>query len=131
MSDWSCPKCNLRSGQTCADRECPGLAKAVGQAFRTQRSSAGGEAMSDISPRRVVELATRVHGSKKRGYAFAGQELGVAWDTCRKIDGGETPGSKIPTDVVQEAFDLFRQQRITQLLTELEQLEKLVLERTQ
>lgn len=39
MSDWSCPKCNLRSGQTCADRNCPGLAKAVGQAFRTQRSS--------------------------------------------------------------------------------------------
>lgn len=47
MSDWSCPKCNLRSGQTCADRDCPGLAKAVGQAFRTQRSSAGGEAMDD------------------------------------------------------------------------------------
>jgi hypothetical protein len=39
MSDWSCPKCNLRSGQTCSDRDCPGLAKAVGQAFRTQRSS--------------------------------------------------------------------------------------------
>ena len=92
---------------------------------------AKGEAMSDISPRRVIELAISVHGSKKLGYTFAGQELGVAWDTCRKIDGGETPGSKIPTDVVQEAFDLFRQKRITQLLAELEQLEKLVLERTQ
>jgi hypothetical protein len=34
MSDWSCPKCNLRSGQTCSDRDCPGLAKAMGQAFR-------------------------------------------------------------------------------------------------
>ena len=87
--------------------------------------------MSDISPRKVVELAISVHGSKKRGYAFAGQELGVAWDTCRKIDGGETPGSKISPDVVQEAFELFRLQRIAQLLTELKQLEKLVLERTQ
>jgi hypothetical protein len=27
MSDWSCPKCNLRSGQTCSDQDCPGIPK--------------------------------------------------------------------------------------------------------
>ena len=84
--------------------------------------------MTDISPRKVVELAISVHGSKKRGYAFAAQELGIAWETSRKIDTGDTPGSFIPQRVVQETFEAFRQQRIAQLLAELRQLEELVLE---
>ena len=84
-----------------------------------------------ITARSVIELAISVHGSKKRGYASAGQELGVAWDTCRKIEGGETPGSRISPDVVQEAFELFRLQRIAQLLEELKHLEDMALENEQ
>jgi hypothetical protein len=75
-----------------------------------------------INPRSVVELAISVHGSKKRGYTFAGQELGVTWATCRKIDTGETPGSRIPPDVLRDAFELFRRQRIDQCQSELDWL---------
>ena len=75
-----------------------------------------------ITPRSVIEMATRVHRSKKLAYYYAAQQLGISGHTPRKIEQGGTPGSFIPKDVVQEAFDLFRQQRITQLLTELEQL---------
>jgi len=27
MSDWTCPKCTLRPGQTCSDQDCPGIQK--------------------------------------------------------------------------------------------------------
>jgi len=56
MSDWSCPKCNLRSGQTCSDRDCPGLAKAVGQAFRAQRGDSDLEVWKEVCYALEAEL---------------------------------------------------------------------------
>lgn len=83
MSDWSCPKCNLRSGQTCADRDCPGLAKAVGQAFRTQRSSAGGGAMSDLDAK-VHAAVARMRVDFADGYRLAAK---VALAALEPTDG--------------------------------------------
>lgn len=81
--------------------------------------------MSDISPRSVVELAIRVHGSKKLAYAMAAKQLGIAWETSRKIEVGDASGRRIPVGVVHRAFEVFRQQRMEQMRAEMERLEGL------
>ena len=87
--------------------------------------------MSGVTPRSVIEMATRVHRSKKLAYYYAAQQLGISDHTPRKIEQGSTPGSFIPKDVVQEVFELFRRQRIAQLLEELKHLEDMALENEQ
>jgi hypothetical protein len=56
MSDWLCSKCNLRSGENCANQDCPGLAKAVGQAFRTQRGDSDLEVWKEVCYALEAEL---------------------------------------------------------------------------
>ena len=56
MSDWLCSKCNLRSGENCANQDCPGLAKAVGQAFRTQRGDSDLEVWKEVCYAHEAEL---------------------------------------------------------------------------
>jgi hypothetical protein len=68
-------------------------------------------------------MATRVHRSKKTAYYAAAQQLRISCHTPRKIEQGGTPGSFIPQRVVDEAFEVFRQQRIAQIRAEMEQLE--------
>jgi hypothetical protein len=77
-----------------------------------------------ITPRDVVAMAIRVHGgSKKLAYAMAAKQLGIAWETSRKIEVGDTPGTRIHQNVVRAAFEVFRQQRIAQIRTEIGLLE--------
>jgi hypothetical protein len=76
-----------------------------------------------VTPRSVVEMATRVHRSKKLAYYAAAQQLRISCHTPRKLEAGDTPGSFIPQRVVDEAFEVFRQQRIAQIRAEMEQLE--------
>jgi hypothetical protein len=78
--------------------------------------------MSAITPRDVVAMAIRVGGLKKVGYDMAARQLGLSWDTARKIDEGKASGGSVPTDVVCQAFEAFRQQRIAQIRAEMEQL---------
>ena len=76
-----------------------------------------------ITPRSVIEMATRVHRSKKRAYYAAAQQLRISCHTPRKLETGDTPGSFIPQHVVEQAFEVFRKQRIAQIRAEMEQLE--------
>jgi hypothetical protein len=76
-----------------------------------------------ITPRSVIEMATRVHRSKKLAYHAAAQQLRISCHTPRKLETGDTPGSFIPQHVVEQAFEAFRQQRIAQIRAEMEQLE--------
>jgi len=75
-----------------------------------------------VTPRSVVEMATRVHRSKKAAYYAAALQLRISCHTPRKIEQGGTPGTFIPQRVVDEAFEMFRQQRIAQIKAEMEQL---------
>ena len=76
-----------------------------------------------ITARSVIELATRVYRSKKRAYHAAAQQLRISQHTPRKLEAGDTPGSFIPQHVVEQAFEVFRKQRIAQIRAEMEQLE--------
>jgi hypothetical protein len=78
----------------------------------------------DITARSVVELAVRVHGSKKLAYAIAAKQLGIAWETSRKIEVGDASGRRVPQEVVRRAFEMFRQQRLAQVRAEIWQLER-------
>jgi hypothetical protein len=46
----------------------------------------------------------------------------LSWETKRKIDEGMASGGSVPTEVVCQAFEAFRQQRIGQIRAEMEQL---------
>jgi len=75
-----------------------------------------------ITPKDVVAMAIRVSKFKKVGYYAAARQLRVSCHTPRKIEQGCTPGTFIPQRVVNEAFEVFRQQRIAQIRAEMEQL---------
>jgi hypothetical protein len=75
-----------------------------------------------VTPKDVVAMAIRVGGLKKVGYDMAARQLRISCHTPRKLEVGDTPGSFIPQHVVEQAFEVFRQQRIAQIRAEMEQL---------
>jgi hypothetical protein len=75
-----------------------------------------------ITPKDVVAMAIRVSKFKKVGYDLAAKQLSLSWETIRKIDEGMASGGSVPTEVVCQAFEAFRQQRIGQIRAEMKQL---------
>jgi hypothetical protein len=67
-------------------------------------------------------LAVRIYG-KKRGYFLAGEALGIAPETARKIADGITSGASIPDETAIAARLEFSRQRSAQLRAELRALE--------
>lgn len=76
--------------------------------------------------RGTIMLAVRLYG-KKRGYFLAGEALGIAPETARKIADGLTSGASISDETAIAARLEFSRQRSAQLRAELAALESHVL----
>ena len=72
--------------------------------------------------RGTIMLAVRLYG-KKRGYFLAGEALGIAPETARKIADGLTSGASISDETAIAARLEFSRQRSAQLRAELAALE--------
>jgi hypothetical protein len=112
MSDWSCSKCNLRSGQTCADRDCPGLAKAMGMQPLSDPAlrGPGGKAMSDEQKALVQQAVDRMRVDLADGYRLAAK---VALAALEPSDG-----TYYSRDITTHRAEKIAHERVKQKLQE-------------